>query len=201
MKRATLALVVLLAGCGGGSSPNVPTIEPARSYEIAGFQPSGPAPAKTPVEVSFTIQQPDGSTLTAFKRGPGPHTGVHLIYVRKDLSTIIHHHPPLGGSGTIADVVTFPHPGPYRLVIDVYPATCPSPGACNYQLTQKITVAGAYDAPPPAAPRGGALGRAAPAGARERADGRRLPLRALGCDRHLGARAEARARDRHRPGR
>src|SRR4051794_21256417 len=152
MKRAFLALIVLaLAGCGG-SSPNVPTIHPARSYELAGFHPSAPVPAGKPVKVSFTIRQPDGTTMTAFKRGPGPHTGVHLIYVRKDLSTIIHHHPPLGRSGEIVDEVTFGHPGPYRLVIDVYPASCPSPGACNYQLTDNITVAGDYVAkalPPP----------------------------------------------------
>ena len=39
----------------------------------------------------------DGTTLTKFRRGPGPHTGVHLIYVRDDLSTIVHHHPPVPG--------------------------------------------------------------------------------------------------------
>jgi hypothetical protein len=102
--------------------------------------------------------QPDGTTLKTFKRGAGPHTGVHLIYVRDDLSTIVHHHPPLNGTGKIADTVTFPKPGPYRLVIDVYPASCggsstPSvPGApastCNFQLFGKVTVAGAYTPQP-----------------------------------------------------
>jgi hypothetical protein len=106
--------------------------------------------------VSFTIQQPGGTPLTAFKRGAGPHTGVHLIYVRKDLSTIVHHHPPLHGSAKIVDHVTFPAPGPYRLVIDVYPASCggssvPTPSVpgvptstCNFQLFGNVQVAGAY---------------------------------------------------------
>jgi hypothetical protein len=151
MRRVLLLAALVLAGCGG-SSPSVPTIQPARSFEIAGFEPSAPVPAGKPVKISFTIQQPDGSTLTAFKRGPGPHTGVHLIYVRKDLATIIHHHPPLPGTGKIVDLVTFPAPGPYRLVIDVYPASCTTVGPCNYQLTQNITVAGSYRPQPLPAP-------------------------------------------------
>src|SRR4029077_10839071 len=96
----------------------------------------------------------DGTPLTKFKRGSGPHTGVHLIYVRKDLEDIVHHHPPLGGTGKIVDHVTFPAPGPYRLVIDVYPASCGGsstpavPGAptstCNFQLFATVRVAGVY---------------------------------------------------------
>ena len=33
--------------------------------------------------ISFVIRQPDGQPLTKFKRGAGPHTGVHLIFVRR----------------------------------------------------------------------------------------------------------------------
>jgi hypothetical protein len=166
MKRLLTASCLLLfavalgaAGCGGGSStPAAPTIAPARVTKVVGFEPAKSVPAGRPTTVSFTIQQPDGTTLTKFRRGPGPHTGVHLIYVRDDLSTIIHHHPPVAADGKITDSVTFPEPGPYRLVIDVYPATCPGgttptvPGAparaCNYQLPEKATVAGDYKPKP-----------------------------------------------------
>jgi hypothetical protein len=47
--------------------------------------------------------------------------------------------------------VTFPSPGPYRVILDVYPAGGPLP---NFQLTKnRITVSGAYKPqalPPPA---------------------------------------------------
>jgi hypothetical protein len=156
MKRLGLLAVVAVAasGCGGGSGTGVPTITPAHVYRLIGFQPSGAVTAAKPATVSFTIEQPDGTPLTTFKRGSGPHTGVHLIYVRKDLEEIVHHHPPLDGTGKIVDHVTFPAPGPYRLVIDVYPASCGGsampavPGAptstCNFQLFGTVRVAGAY---------------------------------------------------------
>ena len=163
MKRlaAVGVLAALLAGCGGSGGVNTPTIRAAGTFHITGFKPSGPIQPGKPTTISFTIAQPDGTPLTQFKTGPGPHTGVHMIYVRKDLSTIIHHHPPLHGSATIVDTATFPSPGPYRLVIDVYPASCPQntslPGtplaACNFQLFKWITVSGAYKPlplPPPA---------------------------------------------------
>ena len=121
---------------------------------IVDFSPAGDVQPGKPAQVTFVIQQPDGTPLTRFRRGPGPHTGVHLIYVRDDLTTIVHHHPPLGADGRIVDTVTFPAPGPYRLVIDVYPAKCPGsnvpaiPGAptrtCNFQLFEHVTAAGPY---------------------------------------------------------
>ena len=148
-----LALIATACG-GGGSNPAMPTIGAARVTKLVDFAPTGGVPVGKPTAVSFRIEQADGSTLTKFRRGPGPHTGVHLIYVRDDLTTIIHHHPPVGAGGKIDDSVTFPEPGPYRLVIDVYPASCPGtatpaiPGApvrtCNYQLFQKVTAAGDY---------------------------------------------------------
>ena len=79
--------------------------------------------------------------MTKFKRGPGPHTGVHLIIVRKDLATIIHRHPPIAPDGTISETVVFTKPGPYRVVVDVYPRTGPQP---NFQLQGSLRVAGAY---------------------------------------------------------
>jgi hypothetical protein len=154
MKRvlAFVLFAVLLAGCGGSGGPATPTIEPAHVTKVVDFSPTSPVPPGKPTKVSFTIQQPDGSPLTEFRRGPGPHTGVHLIYVREDLAVIIHHHPPLGTSGKIVDTVTFPLPGPYHLEIDVYPATCTGQvtpiSTCNYQLTENVTVSGAYKPQP-----------------------------------------------------
>jgi hypothetical protein len=158
MKRLLPLAVLALAapGCGGGSGIGVPTIPPAHVYKLAGFEPSGAVAAAKPVTVSFTIRQPDGTLLEKFKRGPGSHTGVHLIYVRDDLNLIIHHHPPIGADGRIVDRVSFPEPGPYRLVIDVYPATSSSPtspvpgapGTVNFQLFGKVQVAGRYQPAP-----------------------------------------------------
>ena len=103
----------MLAGCGGGSSgPSFPTIGAARTFEIADFEPAGADPAGQADRISFVIRQPDGQPLTTFKRGAGPHTGVHLIFVRDDLATIIHKHPPVAADGTIRETLTFPDPGP-----------------------------------------------------------------------------------------
>jgi hypothetical protein len=138
----TAALAVLaLAGCGGSSGPAVPTIGAARVTQVVDFQPTEPIPAGKPTTISFVIQQPDGTPLTRYKRGPGPHTGVHLIYVHKDLASLVHHHPPIAADGVIRDRVTLPAPGPWRLVIDVYPATGPQ---TNFQLFETLQVAGAY---------------------------------------------------------
>jgi hypothetical protein len=139
------ALAVLaLAGCGGGGG-GTPTlnVQPAAVYSLANFHPAGPVQAGRPTPVSFSIQQPSGKPLTSFKRGPGPHTGVHLIMVRDDLAEIIHHHPPVDGKGVLHDTVTFPALGPYRVVVDVYPANGP-----NFQLFGRVRVAGAYHPKP-----------------------------------------------------
>ena len=137
----SLALVLITAGCGGSSKPTLPTIGAARTYALTDFQPSAPVAAGMPTQVSFKITQPNGTTLTRFKRGPGPHTGVHLIIVRKDLATIIHRHPPIAPDGTISETVVFTKPGPYRVVVDVYPRTGPQP---NFQLQGSLRVSGAY---------------------------------------------------------
>ncbi len=95
-----------------------------------------------PTKVSFTILRPDGKPLTDFKRGSGPHTGVHLIVVRRDLSTIIHRHPPISPDGKITDTITFTEPGPYRVVVDAYPNT--TGPQRNFQLFGQMNVAGKY---------------------------------------------------------
>ena len=141
-----LALVLLAAGCGS-SGPGGITVGAARTYELTDFRPAAPAAPGKPTVVAFTITQPDGRPLTDFKRGPGPHTGVHLIIVRDDLATIIHRHPAVGADGRIRETVVFPAPGRYRVVIDAYPASTPT-GQTNFQLFDRITVSGAYHPEP-----------------------------------------------------
>ena len=136
------ALAVTAAGCGGSSGPSFPTVGAARTYQLHGFEPSAAAQVGKPTTVSFTIRQPDGKPLTQFKRGPGPHTGVHLIIVRRDLSTIVHRHPPIAADGTISDTITFTEPGPYRVVVDAYPNT--TGPQRNFQLFGQLNVAGKY---------------------------------------------------------
>ncbi len=105
-----------------------------------------PVAAGKPTHISFTILQPDGTPLTAYRHGAGPHNGVHLIIVRRDLGSIIHRHPPVGKTGLISDEVTLPAPGPYRVVIDVYPKN--SGLVPNFQLFTTLTVAGTYTPQP-----------------------------------------------------
>jgi hypothetical protein len=95
------------------------------------------------VRVAFRVRQPDGSTLTTFARGPGPHTGVHLIIVRDDLGVIIHRHPPLAADGLLAEPITFPTPGRYKVVADIYPDIAGTQ-LRNFQLTRQVRVAGSY---------------------------------------------------------
>ena len=90
--------------------------------------------------LSFTIDQPSGAPLTSYRTGPGPHTGVHLIVVRSDLSAIVHDHPPVGADGRITEEIRLPAPGRYRLVVDAYPNLGGS--LRNFQLFRWITVAG-----------------------------------------------------------
>ncbi|PWU24275.1 MAG: hypothetical protein C5B48_07070 [Candidatus Rokuibacteriota bacterium] len=146
---AGLALVVLsAAGCGSsGSGIQAPTISAARTFQLAGFRPADTASPRTPTTVSFTVQQPTGAPLTAYRTGPGPHTGVHLIMVSSDLSTIIHRHPPVGPGGRLTQKVVFPQPGRYRVVVDLYPKL--SGPQRNFQLFRWIKVRGT---PPPKKP-------------------------------------------------
>jgi hypothetical protein len=142
MLIASLALVLVSAGCGGSSKSSFPTIGAAHTYALTGFQPSAPVAVGKPTQVSFTITQPNGKPLTDFKSGPGPHTGVHLIIVRRDLNSIVHVHPPIGPDGKISTTLTFTKPGPYRVVVDAYPNT--TGPQRNFQLFSSLSVAGRY---------------------------------------------------------
>jgi len=150
VRRASILLVALaLTGCSSSSSSSPPkiTIAPAKTFRLVGFRPATIAQAGKPTTVSFTIGQPSGGALTRFRTGPGPHTGVHLIVVRKDLSVIVHKHPPIAKDGKISQTMAFPAPGPYRALIDVYP-NIPSSQQRNFQLFQNVDVAGAYEPKP-----------------------------------------------------
>jgi hypothetical protein len=145
---AAIAITIMLTACGssGGSGVSVPQVAPAREFALAGFRPSAPVVAGRPTTISFTVQQPSGKPLTQYRTGTGPHTGVHLIIVRDDLAYIIHQHPPVGPDGLLRQTVTFPAPGPYRVLVDVYP-NLPG-GQPNFQLFQTVTVTGAYKPKP-----------------------------------------------------
>jgi len=137
--------VLLVAGCSSSSRPTVGPIGPARTYSLSGFRPlrvARPGPAR----VAFTIRQPSGAALTDYRRGAGPHTGVHLIVVRDDLGVIIHRHPPIAADGRISETIDFPSPGPYRVLIDAYPGAKGAPR--NFQLHTDLRVGGAYRAQP-----------------------------------------------------
>ena len=98
-----LLAVLSAAGCGGsGGSPTI-AVQPARQYRLdtRGLTPAG----SHGFTFSFRIVQPDGKALTKFRRGAGPHTGVHVIYVRRDLGEIVHHHPPVAANGSVREAV------------------------------------------------------------------------------------------------
>jgi hypothetical protein len=152
--RRLAALAVLAfagAGCGGGGgSPAPPTIAPAKEYKLDWQGPASVAEPGT-TTLHFAVRTPDGKLLTHFRTGAGPHTGVHLIIVRDDLSTIVHEHPPIPASGRLALPVDLPRAGRYHVLVDVYPA---SGTLRNFQLTHELQVGtGDVKAPlPPYAP-------------------------------------------------
>jgi hypothetical protein len=145
---AVLAIGGALTGCGGSSASGVtaPTVAPARIFTLGNFKPTGTVSPGKPVPISFTVDLPSGKPLTSYKSGGGPHTGVHLILVRDDLKYIIHEHPPVRPGGVFRQNVTFPAPGPYRVLVDIYP-NIPG-GQPNFQLFHTIDVKGAYKPAP-----------------------------------------------------
>ncbi|MHB8692175.1 MAG: hypothetical protein ACYDHH_13100 [Solirubrobacteraceae bacterium] len=142
-----IAASVALAGCGGSAGTlTAPQIAPARVFTLAGFKPAGSVAAGRATTISLTVNEPSGKPLTQYKTGPGPHTGVHLIIVRDDLAYIIHQHPPIAPNGLVRQTVTLPAPGPYKVLVDIYP-NIPG-GQPNFQLSQTLNVAGAYHPKP-----------------------------------------------------
>jgi hypothetical protein len=141
-RRRLLPLLLpalILAACGSsGGGVKQPTIGKARTFGLSGFTPAA-AVAGTAATVGFTVEKPTGGAMTPadYKRGSGPHTGVHLIIVRDDLSTIVHLHPPIPASGRLAIAVDLPRAGRYHVLVDVYPASGPLP---NFQLHHELQV-------------------------------------------------------------
>ena len=137
---ALLLLLPLVAGCSSSGSNKI-VIQPAKMYRLSGFKPAGTVAPGKPTTVAFTVNQPSGSALTAYRTGAGPHTGVHLIIVSDDLATIIHRHPPMQPGGRFREQVVFRSPGRYRVIVDVYPQQQrPLP---NFQLFKDVQVRGA----------------------------------------------------------
>jgi hypothetical protein len=147
---AVAGVVLAAGGCGSsgddGGSVRLPQDAPAKQFALADFQPGQAPKAGAPADVSFEIKQPSGKALTDYATGSGPHTGVHLLFVRDDLSTIIHRHPPVNPDGTIDDKVTFKEPGRYRVVVDAYPKDTGT--LKNIQLFRYMDVAGAAKSAP-----------------------------------------------------
>jgi hypothetical protein len=141
IRVATLVLLaVALAGCGSSGGSGQITVGAARTFRLADFTPQNPVAGRS-VRLSFRIDQPSGAPLTSYRRGSGPHTGVHVIMVRSDLGAIVHVHPPIGAAGRVGENITLPTPGRYRVVVDAYPKL--SGPLRNFQLFRWITVAGA----------------------------------------------------------
>jgi hypothetical protein len=141
---ALLLVLPLLAACGSSGSKSI-TVEKARRYELTGFQPAGTVQPGKPTTVAFTIDKPGGGALTSYRTGPGPHTGIHLIIVKDDLSTIIHRHPKMKPGGRFAQQVVFSSPGRYRVIVDAYVKNDVLP---NFQLFRDVDVAGTEKAQP-----------------------------------------------------
>jgi hypothetical protein len=142
MKRVAVLLLAAsaLTACSSSSAQKTLAVTAARTYRLTDFSPTGALVAGKPQQVSFVVDQPSGAPLTEYRTGPGPHTGVHLIIVRSDLAMMIHRHPPVGPNGRLTQEVTFPTPGRYRVVVDVYPKL--SGPLRNFQLFRWIDVAG-----------------------------------------------------------
>jgi hypothetical protein len=126
------------AGCGS-SGPGTIEIGAARTYHLANFSPATFSAGRSQ-QLSFTIEQPTGAPLTRYRKGAGPHTGVHLIVVRSDLGVIVHKHPPIAADGRISEAITLPTPGRYRVVVDAYPDL--SGPLRNFQIFRWISVRG-----------------------------------------------------------
>ena len=139
---ALAATLFVASGCGSGSSPGAPTIAAARTFQVARFRPAGLVHAGRSTLISFTLIQPSGSPLAAYKTGSGPHTGVDLIIVRSDDSSLLYEDTDIAANGRITQPVVFPSAGRYRIIIDAYPKQTNAVPR-NLQMFQWVTVAGA----------------------------------------------------------
>jgi hypothetical protein len=141
--------LLALSGCGSsGGSVSVPRVAPARTYSLQNFQPAAPVLPGRPTTLSFTIQQPSGNPLTAYRTCCEPHEGVDLIIVRSDDSHIQYDDSDIAPDGRVSQPVVFPAPGRYRIVVDAYPAHTAPNQPINFQLFTWVTVEGPYHPQP-----------------------------------------------------
>jgi hypothetical protein len=147
---APLLAMFVLAGCGGSGSGGVtvPKVAPAAIYGLQGFQPAAPVVARRPTLIAFTIRQPSGKPLAAYRKCCEPHAGVDLIIVRSDDSHVQYDDSDIGAGGHVSQPVVFPTPGRYRIIIDAYPAHTAPSQPINFQLFTWVTVKGAYKPQP-----------------------------------------------------
>jgi hypothetical protein len=142
---AMLGATLVLAGCGGsGGTLTAPAVAPARTFALAGFQPSAPVVAGRPTSLSFTIQQPSGAALTQYRTCCDPHAGVDLIIVRSDDSHVQYDDSSISTNGKITQPITFPTPGRYRVVVGAYPRQTAPNAPINFQLFTWVSVRGRY---------------------------------------------------------
>lgn len=130
-----------------GSSHDDGTL-PGLAVSQAGYTlrlTSTQAPAGSRVPVGLVVERPDGTPLTSYVE---THTkDLHLVVVRRDLSTFQHVHPVLGTDGTWSVPVDLTA-GTYRVLADFRPAA----SAESITLGADLAVAGAFEpAPLPAA--------------------------------------------------
>jgi hypothetical protein len=145
-----LAAAAVLAGCGSstGGGVTVPQVAAARTYALAGFQPAAPVLAGRPTTLSFTISQPSGQPLTAYRTCCEPHEGVDLIIVRSDDSHVQYDDSDIAADGRVTQPIAFPTPGRYRIVVDAYPKQTSPDSPINFQLFKWVNVTGAYHPQP-----------------------------------------------------
>ncbi len=98
--------------------------------------------------LSFSIQQPSGQPLVAYRKCCDPHAGVDLIIVRSDDSHVQYDDSDIDPSGKVTQPVVFPTPGRYRIIVDAYPAHTAPNSPINFQLFTWVTVRGAYHPQP-----------------------------------------------------
>ncbi len=146
-----LALIsaTALAACGSssGGALSEPTIGPARTYSLAGFEPGAPVQAGRRTMLSFTIQQPSGKPLTDYRKCCEPHAGVDLIIVRSDDSHVQYDDSDIAANGKITQPVVFPAPGRYRIVVSAFLPVANPQTQNNFQLFTTVTVTRHLQAP------------------------------------------------------
>jgi hypothetical protein len=77
-------------------------------------------PAGDSVPFAFTVTDPAGAPLTAYE--PTHERDLHLVVVRRDLSSFQHVHPELAPDGTWTSDLDLSEPGTYRAFADFAPA-------------------------------------------------------------------------------